>query len=82
VNSDRPFEQARHFACLMAPRRREPFLRRGRGRSPTALLRIAALGLQQTRAADHDHYWMSPRRRDIEPVQAVKKFHSARRILW
>ena len=38
-------------------------------------------GLQKTRATDHNHYCLSARGRDIESVQAVEKFHSARRVL-
>ena len=60
----------------------EPFLRRAQRIRQLHLPRTAALGFQKTRAADDNRCRLSARRRDIEPVQAVKKFHSARRILW
>lgn len=36
----------------------------------------AALGLQETRAADNNHCGLSARRCDVESVYAVKKLHS------
>jgi hypothetical protein len=65
-----PLDELSHF-CVAAKRIRQ-----------LHLPRTAALGFQKTGATDHNHYCLSTRRRNIESIQAVKKFHSARCILW
>ena len=45
------------------------------------LLRRAALGLEQPRAADEDHRAPRPRRGDVQAIEAVEELHPARRVL-